>query len=176
MEHNRTIQLLAAGDRSALQTLYEHYGPRLFMFGLRLTAGNEPEAEDLVQDCFVRIWSKRRTLRAVESVRGYLFKSLRNIFLNQQRKTGRERQRGRDYTATLTLVTEGARSCPITADELNEALSALPEEQKEAAILRVWGEMTFAEMGQTLGISENTAASRYRYALGKLRYQLGDLR
>jgi RNA polymerase sigma-70 factor (ECF subfamily) len=53
-----------------------------------------------------------------------------------------------------------------------ELLTALPVEQREVVVMKIWGRLTFPQMGEALGISANTAASRYRYALEKLRTQL----
>jgi RNA polymerase sigma-70 factor (ECF subfamily) len=52
---------------------------------------------------------------------------------------------------------------------LRRALCALPDEQRQVTILHLWGELTFSQIADLLGISSNTAASRYRYALAKLR-------
>jgi RNA polymerase sigma-70 factor (ECF subfamily) len=52
---------------------------------------------------------------------------------------------------------------------LQKALLQIPDEQCEAIVLRVWGEMTFEEIARVAGVSPNTAASRYRYGLNKLR-------
>jgi RNA polymerase sigma-70 factor (ECF subfamily) len=58
---------------------------------------------------------------------------------------------------------------------LGASLNALPPEQKAVVVLKVWEEMTFAQIAEVLDISVNTAASRYRYALDKLRVQLRPL-
>ena len=52
---------------------------------------------------------------------------------------------------------------------VEKAVRRLPSEQQEVILLKIWGEMTFEDIGNTLDISLNTAASRYRYALEKLR-------
>jgi RNA polymerase sigma-70 factor (ECF subfamily) len=52
---------------------------------------------------------------------------------------------------------------------LREALDQLPGAQREVVTLKIWGELTFAEIAITLDIPANTAASRYRYALEELR-------
>ena len=49
------------------------------------------------------------------------------------------------------------------------ALNRLPHEQREVLVMKIWNELTFAEIGEGLGISQNTAASRYRYALAALK-------
>ena len=61
---------------------------------------------------------------------------------------------GKDYAAEQNLRRE---------------LGALPEDQRQVVILHMWGELTFLQIGDLLGVSSSTVASRYRYALGKLR-------
>ena len=58
------------------------------------------------------------------------------------------------------------------SERLQRALLALPPEQREVISLKIDGELTFAQIGEVLGMSMNTAASRYRYALDKLRTTL----
>jgi RNA polymerase sigma-70 factor (ECF subfamily) len=60
-------------------------------------------------------------------------------------------------------------------DALLEAVRLLPAEQKEVLTLKIWGEQTFDEISKTLGISLNTAASRYRYAMSKLKKSVPEL-
>ena len=58
---------------------------------------------------------------------------------------------------------------------VESALRELPDEQREIIVLRVWGQMTFEEVAAALDISPNTAASRYRYGLAKLKERLAPL-
>ena len=53
--------------------------------------------------------------------------------------------------------------------ELAAAVERLSRDQREVLVMKIWNELTFAEIAETLGISQNTAASRYRYALGALK-------
>ena len=52
------------------------------------------------------------------------------------------------------------------------ALDLLPREQREVLVMKIWNELTFAEIASVLEISQNTAASRYRYALAALKKNL----
>ncbi|MEJ1974466.1 MAG: sigma-70 family RNA polymerase sigma factor [Lacunisphaera sp.] len=71
--------------------------------------------------------------------------------------------------------------CPLPGEgderrqEIEVALQRLPDEQREVLVLKIWQELTFEQIGEVLGISPNTAASRYRYALTALRAQLESL-
>jgi RNA polymerase sigma-70 factor (ECF subfamily) len=52
---------------------------------------------------------------------------------------------------------------------LRRALGALPNDQRQVMVLHIWGELTFSQISDLLDLSSNTVASRYRYALAKLR-------
>jgi len=68
----------------------------------------------------------------------------------------------------------GAEDPRERGSRLERALAALPREQREVVALKIDGGLTFAQVAEVLGISPNTAASRYRYALGRLRDRLGS--
>ncbi|NOZ24065.1 MAG: RNA polymerase sigma factor [Planctomycetes bacterium] len=168
MDEKALAQSIASGDKAALRQVYETVGREMYMFALTLTKGNEADADDVLQDCFVRLWEGRRKLRTVNSLRGYLFTMLRNLFLNIRRTELREAARRR-------VIAEGPSQGDVDTAAVDDALGDLPEEQRLVVVLRIWGRLTLAETAEALGISANTAASRYRYALGKLRERLGDV-
>ena len=62
-----------------------------------------------------------------------------------------------------------------TADTVRRLLKTLPKNQYEVVILKHWEELTFAEIAEALGLSQNTVASRYRYAMEKLQRSLEPL-
>lgn len=167
MDEQELTTRIASGDTAALRETYDACARELFMFALTLTKGNEADAEDVLQECFVRVWENRRRLTPGGSLRGYLFTALRNIFLNLRRTESREMKR-------RSRLVEGPPDAEADVDEINKALDVLPEEQREVVVLRIWGELTLAETAGVLGIPEGTAASRYRYAIAKLRQQLAS--
>ena len=63
-----------------------------------------------------------------------------------------------------------------TRDQLEKSLKELPPKFAEVITMKIWGERTFAEIGEILGISQNTAASRYRYGLEALKRNLANAR
>jgi RNA polymerase sigma-70 factor (ECF subfamily) len=92
-----------------------------------------------------------------------LFRAVRNRVLNQIRDRSREVALGPE-----AQWLESPSGSTETALALQSALRVLPEEQREVIVLRVWGQMTFEEVAGVVGVSPNTAASRYRYGLEKL--------
>ncbi len=165
---------LAAGEGAAFAVLYDRYGDRLFRVARALT-GSRDEAEDAVQDVFVGLVQAGRRLARVESLQAYLFAALRHA-------AARRRERRQKLStqpleeAHAVAGPQGPASVSETDVRLERALASLPPAQLEAVVLKVDGGLTFAELAAALGVSENTAASRYRYALEKLRKALNEVR
>ena len=150
-------------DITEVEQLYRRHGPALLLFATAIT-GERSRAQDALHQVFLKLLEDSH-LRRAEDVKAYLFASVRNAALNDAR--GRERN--------VELAAEGlAWFDPPARDyaeeeSLRRALMELPDEQRQVTVLHVWGELTFAQIAGLLDISANTAASRYRYALGRLR-------
>jgi RNA polymerase sigma-70 factor (ECF subfamily) len=164
---------LVAGREEALAAAYEQFAARLLAAAWGML-GSREEAEDAVQEVFLNLVRSRSSLADVESLQGYLFTAIRHAAVRRWQRRRRER-------ASADLVAAGnvAASDPRRAEpsgRLERALRALPAEQREVVALKIDGGLTFAETAAVLGISINTVASRYRYALEKLRQRLGEER
>jgi RNA polymerase sigma-70 factor (ECF subfamily) len=130
------------------------------------------DAEDVVQEAFVRFWRSRQ--RAVDPA-AYLYACVKHCALEWQRSRSR---RSRREVAAARPETEAWFAGSLEQDErqaaLATALRTLPENQREVLVLKIWGGLSFPQIAQALRVSANTAASRYRYALVKLREQLAE--
>jgi len=132
------------------------------------------DAEDVVQDAFVRFWrSKARTDDPILDPTAYLYGCVKHAALDRQR--GRARQQRREF-ATARPEAEPLFMAPIEQAErralIEEALLRLPQDQAEVLVMKTWGGLSFPQIAAAVGVSVHTAASRYRYALSKLRQQL----
>jgi RNA polymerase sigma-70 factor (ECF subfamily) len=147
------------------QTCFKQLGPALLLFARRWT-NCRAEAEDIVQEAFVRFW---RQQHSVEN-RALLYATVRSTALDRLRS---DQRRARREAAVALNGAQHLEPQFTTVDEGQQMLAAaverLPNEQREVVILKIWNELTFAEIGHVLEISQNTAASRYRYALGALK-------
>jgi RNA polymerase sigma-70 factor (ECF subfamily) len=147
------------------KTCFAQLSPALLLFARRWT-NSRADAEDVVQDAFVRFWRKEHSLEN----RGLLYATVRSTALDRLRSEHRRVRR------EAVASHERRDHCdPVFAPEdegqqlLAAAIERLPNEQREVVILKIWNELTFAEIAGVLEISQNTAASRYRYALGTLK-------
>jgi RNA polymerase sigma-70 factor (ECF subfamily) len=152
----------SGAGNDAIETLYRQHSPALLIFALALT-GERGRAQDAVHQVFLKLL-ERGLQRHIIDAKAYLFACVRNAILNDIKV--RERN--------VPLEQQAAWFDPPNRDygeELNlrRALWTLREDQRAVTTLHVWGELTFAQIGEILGINSNTAASRYRSALEKLR-------
>jgi RNA polymerase sigma-70 factor (ECF subfamily) len=151
----------ATFDRDEVRRLYEVHGPALLAYASAFLP-DPSEAEDMLHQVFLELIRRRVAI----SSPGYLFRAVRNRVFNQIRDRSREvALEGEDAGAQWLESPSGSTE---TALALQSALGTVPEEQREVIVLRVWGQLTFEEIGGVVGISPNTAASRYRYGLAKL--------
>jgi RNA polymerase sigma-70 factor (ECF subfamily) len=161
---------LAQGQEQAFAELYDHFGPEMFHVAWVLL-GNRADAEDAVQEVFVGLMRSRESLRQVVNLRAYVFASLRWAAGRIAAARKKERRAPAQDLGELPAPGEPSRDLDQEV-RLERALRALPAEQRELIALKIDAGLTFSEIASCLGISPNTAASRYRYALEKLRAAL----
>jgi RNA polymerase sigma-70 factor (ECF subfamily) len=152
---------LAQESVAEIDLLYREHGPALLLFALAIT-GERSKAQDAVHHVFLRLLEKG-DLRRASDKKAYLFGCVRNAILNERKR--QDRQRPLDDSAWFSPADQDYAG----EQNLRRALAALPEDQRQVVVLHVWGELTFSQVGDLLNVNANTAASRYRYALGKLR-------
>ena len=154
----------AADDsrRRFVAGVYAESGPRLYRYALMILADRR-DAEDVLQQVFAAVLSKR-TLPAMDDAGAYFRTAVRNAAysLLRQRRTARA-------AAELILEPVAPGCSPAEQALLEQALCALPPDQREVVHLHVYEGMTFQEVATATGESINTVAARYRYALDKLR-------
>jgi RNA polymerase sigma-70 factor (ECF subfamily) len=162
---------LADGREDAFVDLVDRYSARLFRVAWAILRCRE-DAEDAVQEVFVGLARARRHLGKVENWQAYLLAAQRRAAGNLAAAHKASRVKSGDLN---NVPAHEPR--PVDADrslQLERALDALPAEQRELIALKLDAGLTFAEIANLLGISANTAASRYRYALEKLRASLKE--
>jgi RNA polymerase sigma-70 factor (ECF subfamily) len=154
--------------REDVARLYTEHGGLLLGYACALL-GDRSTAEDVVQQVFSRVLRGDIALRGAPVA--YFCRAIRNAVLNHRRTKSREVELDEHATGWL----EAPRGLEELGLAIEEALQYLPEEQREVVVLRVWGQLTFQEIAETLEAPANTVASRYRYGLAKLRNLLQPL-
>ena len=142
------------------ERLYERKSAELLLYG-RALGLSHAEAEDVLQETFMALLVRTES---PEKPDNYCVRAFRNRALNLRRTIWRR----------LTRELESRRWFESSAEESESeraavrCLRALPAEQREVIVLKVWHRYTFEELGELLEISPNTAAGRYRYGMRKL--------
>jgi RNA polymerase sigma-70 factor (ECF subfamily) len=162
-------QQLAAGDPEAFAALYDRLAVRLFNTAHTMT-DSLPDAEDTVHDVFVELARCRDQLARITDLDAYIFTMLRHAVSRRRRRRDVDRRVidavGRQRAEAGGFTTQPAE---LPDDALTAAVAGLPSAQREVIALKIDGGLTFAEIAAVIGTSINTAASRYRYAIEKIR-------
>ncbi len=158
-------------DPSALELTYEHFGKRIYGYLVSMLR-SASDAEEILNELFLSIARKREQVLKASNIRTYLFGMARNLAFDMFRKRTSQKQALTSYAEYLELREDSENWNEEELDAVGKAVDSLPEEQREVVVLKIFEEMTFEEVAELLRISQNTAASRYRYALEKLKEQL----
>ena len=141
--------------------------PGLLLFA-RQWVHSAADAEDIVQEAFVKFWRRNHKI----DNRALLYSAVRSIALDFIRRNSRRARREASAFGETEFSEPQFEIEDETQRALAEAIDGLPREQREVLVMKIWNELTFAEIAGALGISQNTAASRYRYALAALKRML----
>jgi len=159
-----------------LERLYADHAQALFAFLFHLTR-SEADTRDLLQEMFIKLARKPDLLRSVRAERSFLLRMAHNAAIDLARRRHTREESPED------LAAEGAGLFAPANDPdeqtfreaLSRALGELPADQRAVVHLKLWEGLTFDEIAATLDIPLNTAASRYRYGIDKLRARLRPL-
>lgn len=156
-----------AGDREAFSTLYDRYCDGLYRYA-RALSRDYTLSDDLVQEAFVRLLNYDKS-RFVDSIQVFLFTIIRNLYRDELRKSGVRRK-------SQPLVAQNVSAAAPEEEKIEhrhlqkalDRLNALPDDQREVVVLRIYGGLSFTEIGTLMRAATQTVASRYRYALEKM--------
>ena len=152
--------------RQAIERIYWERRQGLYTLALAITRC-PGRAEDAIQEAFARLW--KTAARPGGDLVPYVFAAVRNAALDQFRR--QEAAAGVEPASIYNGLPADPASEIITAEEhrlVREAVESLPEDQREAVVMRIYGNLTFEEMAKALGEPLQTVASRYRRAIEKL--------
>jgi RNA polymerase sigma-70 factor (ECF subfamily) len=144
---------------------------RLYRAALALT-GVPADAEDLVQDTYVRILARPRFMRSADDL-GYLLRVLRNTFLTRRRDAGRRPREVVLAEEPSELRTAGRPDAALEAREVLAAIAALPDDFRDVVVHVDVAGLSYAEAAELLGIPQGTVMSRLYRGRQRLADQVG---
>lgn len=166
------------GDPAALCRIYETYRAPLLKVAAALL-NDRSGVEDVLHDVFVDFARTTGRFQLRGSLKGYLSICVANRARDRNRAMQRRSVAGLDAAASHPAATAGPEQQAMSRElvsRLDDALSLLPDEQREIVVLHLQSKLPFREIAQLRDLSINTAMSRYRYALDKIRSALdGEL-
>ncbi len=170
MKPGRTLN---ADDRALLEALLRDIGPRLY--GYVRKAFNNVDAEDVIADVFARAADNIDALRAAKRKDLYLLTAARNACRDRFRRKqpasiSHERLADTEHPAAQPA---GCASRSEEIERLREAVTQLPDTQREVVVLRMTAGLKFEDIARLIGIPLGTALSRMNAAIGRLRRELG---
>jgi len=182
---NNSARITPTEQISWSKWLQEH-GSKLLLFARQQTR-SIADAEDVLQEALVKL-AKKEAEGTFDGGQAawlpYLYTSIRRCAIDLGRKEDRRGKR-EEKSEKHKLIQNGGVNDPWFESEsadnesrtyLEEGLKKMPEKFASVITLKIWGELTFAQIGKKLNISQNTAASRYRYGLEALKKHLATVK
>jgi RNA polymerase sigma-70 factor (ECF subfamily) len=174
-EHDSALlQKISLGDEESFAGVFDRYYPGLCYYADKIIHDSD-ESRSLVQEVFVEFWMKRNKLVIKQSLKAYLFESVRNGSLDYLKHKLVETKYLRDAphesaSFDLNLIEEAELNARI-----NSAIESLPAKCREIFMLCRFEELRYSEIAQKLGISIKTVEMQMGIALKKLRSKLTDI-
>lgn len=169
MDDQSVWDKIVEGDVDALRILHDKYYSQMWLWASKYTR-NESLAEELVSDCFIKLWDHRQNIIIEKSLKSYLFLMLRNQIVSQSRKSKHE-------------IVIGSDKLPDLPDELTinnqdfyaglyAAIHKIPEQRRKILELAVFESLSYKEIAAQLGISVNTVKTQMGRAYQFLKEEL----
>ncbi|MBK8966411.1 MAG: RNA polymerase sigma-70 factor [Lewinellaceae bacterium] len=174
-DENKLAQALQLGDEAAFEALFRRWYEPLCRYACRLADGDMDEAEDVVQQAFVKLWEYRAKLQVAWSLKAYLYKAVHNACLNRLRSR-QVQSKYLDFTAQQpdTMLTQPDDTTPELRERFQQALDSLPPQCRHVFELSRFEALKYREIADQLGISIKTVETQMGKALRVLRVQLAD--
>jgi len=164
------------GDISAFEELYSRHKDGVYRYLLR-HSGQAETAQDIFQEVWGKVIRARKSYRPSAKFSTFLYRVAHNCFIDHLRRNARHTGHA-DFEETTV-----ASACPSPEAEtdfellrrrLDAAMAALPREQRDAFLLHEEAGLSIRDIADVTGVKDETAKSRVRYAIGKLKVALQE--
>jgi RNA polymerase sigma-70 factor (ECF subfamily) len=163
---------LEQDDPAALEYLIKIYFPVLCNYVERIVV-NRAEAEDVTEDVFIKVWERRRSIKTLHALKGFLYTTARNAALNVLRSRKREHVRNKEFSENHKEdLQEDTFVYEEMLAEIRRSIYHLPEKVREIFILSYYEKMSNAEIADRLHLSQQTVKNQKTRALLLLKKAL----
>ena len=176
MIDNNTITLLQGGDHSAFEQLFDEYFDALCRYAYSIIKDMD-EAEDSVQKTFCKLWDQREELNIHTSISYYLYRMVHNDCLNRIKQIKLHQEHNLSYSNMVTSDNDSVSEYIATTElqeAIKKALDNLPPQCRKVFELSRNEQMSYAEIAQQLGITNNTIENHISKALKLMRIELSE--
>jgi RNA polymerase sigma-70 factor (ECF subfamily) len=176
MKEKTLIQRLINGDQTAFELLFRFYYPGLVTFASQIVPDTD-EAEEIVQDFFVKLWTGRKEIKKSETLKSYFFTSVKNRALNYLKKekiSEKVRQELREMVETDQLYQPDLFVESELQARIKAAFEKLPPRTSEVFALSRFKGFSNDQIAEQLNISKRTVETHISNALKLLREELKD--
>ena len=170
------VSLLQQGDHRAFEKLFRRYAQKLFVFSLSYLK-NETEAEEVVQEVFLKVWDKRSALKTDTSFQSYLF----TIAFNSIKKSFNRKARDNQYKLDLTDKLDAGQDSvdyennyQLVLEKLEKFIDEMPERRKEIFLQRKQKGKPVKQIAEELGVSIKTIENQITEAMRFLKKKFED--
>jgi RNA polymerase sigma-70 factor (ECF subfamily) len=176
IEERILISRLREGDKTAFELLFKHYYPGLVIYASQFIRDRD-EAEEIVQDFFVRLWIKHQNIKPSSSLKSYCFQSIKNSALNFLR------DKKISYPIIEELIEKSKSELLFDQDlyvvselqqKIDKAVSELPEKCRKVFYLSRFRNMTNDEIAREMSISKRTVETHISNAIKVLKVELKE--
>ncbi|EHQ25198.1 RNA polymerase sigma-70 factor [Mucilaginibacter paludis] len=169
------VVLLKEGHRAAFSEIYARYQGLLYIYACKIVK-DEDEAEDIVQDIFIYLWSKHSQIQFNSSLSAYLYSAVRYKFFDLlDRKKVRvdyAESLGKFLDTGVAITDEYIREKEL-ANLIEKEIARLPAKMREVFELSRKAHLSHREIAQKLNLSEKTVKNQVNNSLKELRFKLG---
>lgn len=182
--HDRSDEILmrdyVSGDIQAFEILYGKYKGQLYRYFFRQTNSKEI-AQELFQDVWIKIINARSNYEPTAKFSTFIYRVAHNHLIDYFRKSNNDALQKTDTSKSLDTYCGQPCNNPEKTNQdrqnatmIIEQIEKLPEEQREAIVLKLGSDMSTKEIATITGVSAEAAKSRIRYAMSKIKRILGD--
>ncbi len=171
----RLIQGLKAGNQNVFKEIFDYYYEPLTKY-CYLRMNSADDAEELVQDIFVKLWQKRASLQINISLKAYLYRTALNRIINYQDhlRVRREHESHVKHSSSETIEPSEELQAAEIQFLVQEVISNMPEKRRVVYEMSRRDGLKYAEIAEKLGVSVKTVEAHLSKALEQLRQQLKD--